>query len=93
MTTSPATSELLDALEEAKRRAVARCLQIIRETRDGFLSPEYAVDQPLSSIMERFACDQCALAIEDEFALGTFEQRKLLGEQPARVTQEPRDGE
>lgn len=65
--------------EAAIRRGVARCIEIARETRDGFLSPEYATDQPMSSFQERFACDQVAQAIENEFALGTIEQCQLLG--------------
>ncbi len=47
---------------------VARCLEIAREVRDGFLSEEYAVGQPLASLNERFACDQIIAAIEREFA-------------------------
>lgn len=31
--------------------------------RESFLSPEYATDQPLSSIRERFAAGSCAAAI------------------------------
>ena len=53
--------------EDVERVAIARCIAIAREVRDGFLSPEYATDQPLSSMMERFACDQVAQAIEIEF--------------------------
>ncbi len=72
-------SPMKDGGREHERRAVARCLEIIRETRDGFLSEEYATDQPLSSFQERFACTQCAEAIENEFGLGTDEQCRLLG--------------
>lgn len=61
------------------RAAIARCIEIARETRDGFLSPQYATDQPLSSFQERFACDQVAQAIENEFGLSTNEQCQLLG--------------
>lgn len=64
---------------EAERRVVARCIEIIRETRDGFLSEQYAVGQPIASFSERFACDQAAQAIENEFAMGTIEQCRLLG--------------
>jgi len=63
---------------DPSRVAIARCIAIARETRDGFLSEEYAVDQPLSSFQERFACDQVAQAIENEFAMGTIEQCQLL---------------
>lgn len=68
----------VEELRGAERRAVARCIAIAREVRDGFLSPEYATDQPLSSFHERFACDQVASAIEDRFAIGTTEQRAIL---------------
>ena len=61
------------------RYTLARCVEIIREVRDGFLSEEYAYGQPLASIQERFACDQAAERIENEFGLGTVEQCKLLG--------------
>jgi len=44
-----------EALEEAAKAC--------EQQRDDFLSPEYATGQPLSSIQERFACDQCATAI------------------------------
>ena len=66
-------------MAEGHREAVARCIQIIFETRDGFLSPEYATDQPISSVMERFACDRCIDAISSEFAMGSNEQRQLVG--------------
>lgn len=64
-------------LDEASR-AVAQCIAIVREVRDGFLSEEYATGQPVSSFTERFACDQAASAIENHFAIGTTEQHKLL---------------
>lgn len=53
--------------DKATRAAVTRCLEIVRRVRDGFLSEEYAVGQPLSSFNERFACDQVEQAIEQEF--------------------------
>lgn len=37
-----------------------------------FLSEEYAVGQPISSIQERFACEQCAQAIR---AIPTAKER------------------
>lgn len=61
------------------RRTIARCIEIVRETREGFLSEQYATPQPLGSMMERFACDQVADAIENEFDMGSSEQRRLLG--------------
>ena len=44
-------------LEEAAR--------VCEQKRDDFLSPEYATNQPLSSITERFACTECANAIRN----------------------------
>jgi len=69
----------MHSIDDEAHRAVARCIEIARETRDGFLSEQYAVGQPMSSFLERFACDQVAQAIETEFAMGTTEQRALLG--------------
>lgn len=66
-------------MEDEVRAAIARCIEIARETRDGFLSEEYATGQPLSSFQERFACNQVAEAIENEFGIGTNEQCRLLG--------------
>ena len=40
-----------------------RCAVKCEDQAKIFLSPEYATGQPLSSIMERFACEQCAAAI------------------------------
>jgi hypothetical protein len=54
---------------DAKLNAAERCVEIAREVRDGFLSEQYATGQPLSSLNERFACDQVAAAIEREFGL------------------------
>ena len=39
------------------------CAKIAEEQAQVFLSPEYATDQPISSIGERFACKQIAAAI------------------------------
>lgn len=64
---------------EAERMVVARCIQIIFDIRDEFLSPEYAVDQPLGSLMERVACDLCIDAIGAEFVMSSNEQRILVG--------------
>lgn len=65
--------------EMVERAAVARCVELIREVEQGFLSPEYATYQPLSSFQERFACRMVAERIEQEYALGSTEQRALLG--------------
>ncbi len=66
-------------VSDMAREAVARCIQIILNTRDSFLSPEYAPGQPVSSMNERFACDRCIDAILSEFCMGSDEQRKLVG--------------
>jgi hypothetical protein len=50
----------------------ARCIEVIREVRDAFLSEEYAVGQPLASFSERFASDQAIAAIEEEIAAVTL---------------------
>ena len=63
----------LPSEDDVERVAIARCIAIAREVRDGFLSPEYATDQPLSSMMERFACDQVVAAIEAEFTPANHE--------------------
>lgn len=39
--------------------AAAEC----RKQQQDFLSPQYAVGQPISSFSERFACSECAAAI------------------------------
>ena len=48
----------------ALARGAEQAIGIVRNTRDGFLSDQYATPQPLGSIQERFACDQCVDAIE-----------------------------
>ena len=40
-------------------QAAVICQQQAKE----FLSPQYAIGQPLSSFQERFACSECATAI------------------------------
>jgi hypothetical protein len=47
------------AAEEMRGLAVDAC----KEEERAFLSPQYATSQPLSSMMERFACGRCAEAI------------------------------
>lgn len=49
------TTIRMAAMEEAAR--------ICEEQQRTFLSGQYAVNQPLSSLSERFACAQCARAI------------------------------
>jgi len=43
-------------LDEARRKAIEECMAVVIEMREGFLSPEYATGQPLSSMNERIAC-------------------------------------
>jgi hypothetical protein len=45
---------------EKEREAI---LKVIEEQERAFLSPQYAVNQPLSSMAERFACKRIADAI------------------------------
>lgn len=49
-----------EGVEMGLRQAAEICRQQARE----FLDPGYATGQPLSSFNERFACDECAKAIE-----------------------------
>jgi hypothetical protein len=48
--------------------AYKHAAQICRDVAKEFLAPEYATNQPLSSFSERFACGQCAEAIEGALA-------------------------
>ena len=50
-------------LEEGAENEREAILKIIEEQEQAFLSPQYAVNQPLSSLAERFACKQIAQAI------------------------------
>jgi hypothetical protein len=50
---------LLAEREATKERAAKICEEQAKE----FLSPEYAIPQPLGSLQERFACGECAAAI------------------------------
>ncbi len=47
------------AEESMRERAALAC----EAQKQGFLSPQYASNQPLGSMLERFACDECADAI------------------------------
>jgi hypothetical protein len=60
------------------RKAVARCIELIREQRNDYLSEEYCADQPMCSFSERFVLDQMAVTLENQLALGTLEQCSLL---------------
>ena len=43
--------------------AIDSCIAAIEKQKASFASEQYAVGQPLSSFLERFACDQCIDAI------------------------------
>lgn len=49
--------------DELDPATVERCAQVAELTRDGFLSPQYATNQPAGSFCERFACDEVARSI------------------------------
>lgn len=50
-------------VEEIRRLAFEEAAQVCEQQSREFLSPQYAVGQPLSSFAERFACGECAKAI------------------------------
>jgi len=54
---------LLAEREAATKAERERCANVCEEQKQGFLSPQYASNQPLGSMLERFACDECATAI------------------------------
>jgi hypothetical protein len=47
----------------ARQAAMEEAAKICEEQQRSFLSEQYAVNQPMSSFSERFACGQCAKAI------------------------------
>jgi hypothetical protein len=53
------------ALQEAADEALERAADACEEQAQVFLSTKYAVNQPLSSLSERFACGRCAEEIRD----------------------------
>lgn len=59
----PAVQRLARHAAQARREALREAVKACEEQRESFLSPDYAVNQPLSSFSERFACSQCADAI------------------------------
>lgn len=54
----------IDVLRSERDAALERCAQICRDQIKVFASTEYAMNQPMSSFGERFACEACAKAIE-----------------------------
>lgn len=57
--------DILDDYRDAILEEAARACE---EQEKDFMSPEYAAGQPLSSLMERFACRECARAIREMMA-------------------------
>lgn len=55
--------EMRKACLDNYNAGMAQAAQICEEQQQMFLSEQYAVNQPLSSFHERFACGQCAKAI------------------------------
>jgi hypothetical protein len=61
----PLDGDHWEAAASAVRKAVLEeAIVAIMKERGGFLSEEYAANQPLSSLSERFACDQCIKALK-----------------------------
>ena len=54
---------IAQALCQCEADTILRCAAVCDEQEQDFLSPEYAVGQPLSSLNERFACRQVKDAI------------------------------
>jgi len=54
---------LADHIARAILAETERCAKVCEDQKVGFLSQEYAFNQPLGSLTERFACDECAQAI------------------------------
>ena len=59
-----AREECKTACDQARRQAYAECIAALKKEREAFLSEEYAYPQPIGSLSERFACDECIKAIE-----------------------------
>jgi hypothetical protein len=53
-------SQLVQAFARHRIAAIEECAKVCEGQQQIFLSEEYAVEQPLSSFKERFACGQCA---------------------------------
>lgn len=52
-----------DAVEAMRRKTVEEAARACEAQRAEFATPEYAGSQVMGSLAERFACDECALAI------------------------------
>lgn len=53
----------------ARQAVMEEAARICEAQQKAFLSNEYAVNQPMSSFGERFACGQCAKAIREAAGL------------------------
>jgi hypothetical protein len=51
------------ARQDERDKTIEECAAACRSQAENFLSPAYAVGQPMSSFSERFACEQCEKAI------------------------------
>lgn len=58
-------AELMAAFEAGVEAERERCAKVCEQQAQEFLSPQYASNQPLGSLTERFACDECASAIRN----------------------------
>jgi len=77
-------TKLKSQLEEARAKAISDCIAKVQQMHDGFLSPEYATGQPVSSITERITCrmiqDQlCALLHDGGKARSVLDAHKEGG--------------
>lgn len=52
------------AADGARREAVEEMIRTCRRQQQDYLSPQYAIPQPIGSISERFACGQMIEALE-----------------------------
>jgi hypothetical protein len=59
-------SSVAAALAAAEREGMKRAAEICEKMSGEFLSPRYASNQPIGSLTERFACDECVRAILSE---------------------------
>lgn len=58
-----AAEDVARAIMAAKAEEREAIVQLCEAEKVGFLSPEYASNQPLGSLLERFAIDECIRAI------------------------------
>jgi hypothetical protein len=56
-------ADVIECLLQTRSSIVEECAKVAETEAEGFLSPEYASNQPLGSLCERFACQHVANAI------------------------------